>query len=72
MFTTTVRRTILTATAVLVTAAAPSAALADFSFTKHIDKASPTIYQNAGGEHVYGHPAAREVIDPTTRLPIAQ
>jgi type VI protein secretion system component Hcp len=49
MFTTTVKRTVLTATAVLVTAAAPSAALADFSFTKHVDKSSPTIYQNAGG-----------------------
>ena len=48
MFTTTVKRIVLTATAALVTAAAPSAALADFNFTKHIDKASPTIYQNAG------------------------
>lgn len=59
MFTTTVRRTILTATAVLVTAAAPSAALADFSFTKHIDKASPTIYQNAGGSTSTATPPAK-------------
>ena len=48
MFTTTAKRIALTVSAVLVTAAAPSAALADFSFTKHIDKSSPTIYQNAG------------------------
>ena len=48
MFTTTVKRIVLTATAVLVTAAAPSAAIADFHFQKPIDKASPTIYQNAG------------------------
>ncbi len=48
MFTTSVKRIVLTATAVLVTAAAPSAALADFSFTKYIDKSSPTIYLNAG------------------------
>ncbi len=49
MFTATVKRTVVTATAVLVTAAAPSAALADFSFHKYIDKSTPTIYQNAGG-----------------------
>jgi type VI protein secretion system component Hcp len=47
MFTTTAKRVVVTATAVLVTAAAPSAALADFSFTKHVDKASTNIYQNA-------------------------
>ena len=44
MFTTTVKRIVLTATTVLVTAAAPSAALADFHFTKYVDKASPNIY----------------------------
>ena len=48
MFTTTVKRIVATATAVLVTAAAPSAAIADFHFVKPIDKASPKIYQNAG------------------------
>ncbi len=48
MFTTTVKRIVLTATTVLVTAAAPSAALADFHFTKYVDKASPNIYLNAG------------------------
>ena len=47
MFTTTVKRVLVTATAVLAAAAGPSAALADFSFTKHIDKSSPNIYQNA-------------------------
>ena len=59
MFTTTVKRTVLTATAVLVTAAAPSAALADFSFTKHIDKASPTIYQNVSGSTSTATPPAK-------------
>ena len=59
MFTTTVKRTVLTATAVLVTAAAPSAALADFSFTKHIDKASPTFYQNASGSTSTATPPAK-------------
>ena len=48
MFTTTVMRIVLAATAVLVSAAAPSAAIADFHFQKPIDKASPTIYQNTG------------------------
>jgi type VI protein secretion system component Hcp len=48
MIITTVERIVVTATAVLVTAAAPSAAIADFHFQKPVDKASPTIYQNAG------------------------
>ena len=48
MFTITVKRIVATATAVLVTAAAPAAAIADFHFQKLVDKASPTIYQNAG------------------------
>ncbi len=49
MFTTTVKRIVVTTTAVLVTAAAPSTALADFSFHKYVDKSSPTIHQNVGG-----------------------
>ncbi|HUO71962.1 MAG TPA: hypothetical protein VMU39_14415 [Solirubrobacteraceae bacterium] len=48
MFTTTVKRIVVSATAVLLTAATPSAAIADFSFQKPVDKASPTIYKNAG------------------------
>lgn len=47
MFTTTVKRIVVTATVVLLTAAAPSAASADFSVQKPVDKATPTIYQNS-------------------------
>ena len=49
MFTTTVKRIVVTATVVLVTAAAPSAASADFSVQKPVDKTTPTTYQNSVG-----------------------
>lgn len=45
MFKTTKR--ILLVTAMTLSVAAPSA-VADFSFTKYIDKSSPVIYQGGG------------------------
>lgn len=39
---------ILLATAITLSVAAPSAVASDITFTKYVDKSSPTIYQNAG------------------------
>ncbi len=45
MSTTNIKRLIATAAALLLTAAAPSVALADIHIVKYVDKSSPVIYE---------------------------